>query len=493
MIDVALWCALGAATSVPCGALAQTVANEQVVIATRQRDAGDLLGASNTLERHLAHQPEDLTATRLYAQTLYWLKDVPHARESYERALARWPSDVTLRLDYGRLLVDTGDRTRAIDVLTPLLTVAGARARAEALLGSAAYWSGDLDTAERLLGDAILLQPDLGDARRQLAEIRAIGAPSLRFDANAEHDDQPLDHVVLGAAFGWHPTPSSAMGVQGGYSSYRSADSLSTSLRTASVSGSRYLPDSHMELEGMLGVANRAGATDAIGRAAAGIRLPGHVALRVRGERDVYLYTLASLRVPVTTTTATVLLALDHPRGWLGEVAAQAQRYHDANVVRTGYAWLLAPVARGGAGVLQLGYGVSAQTADSSRYVFVPAANRSVYSPYYTPKDVVVQSVLAAARLAVGPGATLRVNGSYGLHATQELPTITRFGANAAGVGGVLVRGSYHNSFSPWTARAAFEVAPSSRLTLSVTAEGAHTAFYSRGAFGMRVERRLSR
>jgi hypothetical protein len=45
---------------------------------------------------------------RLLAQTLYWLKDIVGARAVYETALRRHPEDSTLRLQYGRMLAETG-------------------------------------------------------------------------------------------------------------------------------------------------------------------------------------------------------------------------------------------------------------------------------------------------------------------------------------------------------------------------------------------------
>ncbi len=477
---------LAVMAALPASLIAQRP--DSVAVALQRRDAGDLGGAAAILRRQVERDPADQTATRALAQTLYWLHDVPTARATYEQALGRWPDDQTLRLDFARLLVDSGDRARAVAILDPLERIPATRARAAALLGTAAYWAGDLDEAERLLAIAAA-DPSQGDARRQLAELRTLAAPRLRVDIGGEHDNQPLGQLGVAVEGSWFATPLTPFVARIGATTYRSTDTLQVTALRASIGISRFLPAERLELHAMIGLARHAATTDLTGRLGAGVRFSPHLALRARAERDAYLFTVASQRIPVTTGTLHAGLALTDLHGWLGEVAAELQRFPDANIVRTGYAWALAPVLSSRDAELKLGYGVTAQDADVSRYLLPAGRTTAIYSPYYTPAGLLVHSALASGSLRLAPHARLRVNGSYGFSATEDAPTGTRTIGHGGGV--TQARGSYRRGFAPWDLHAGITLGESGPTSVSLLGETSHTAFYTRGAATVRIERRL--
>jgi uncharacterized protein (TIGR02996 family) len=175
--------------------------------AQRLRDVGDFDTAAKLLRVQMTQKPDDGEAARLLAQTLYWLKDTAGAQAVYNTALVQHPEDTTLRLQYARMLAETGKRSQAREFLTPLLGIPATRADAEALLGELAYWDGDLTTARRLFVDALADNPNQEAARRQLGEIQGSTAPWVRVSMGGWHDDQPLDRWALGLESGWFPTP----------------------------------------------------------------------------------------------------------------------------------------------------------------------------------------------------------------------------------------------------------------------------------------------
>jgi cytochrome c-type biogenesis protein CcmH/NrfG len=107
--------------------------------AERFRTEGDLNAAVNVLRDHLTRQPNDGEAARLLAQTLYWQHDIAGAERAYEEALRRHPEDSTLRLQYGRMLVETRAWNRARVLLTPLIQQPATHIDATMLLGTMAY------------------------------------------------------------------------------------------------------------------------------------------------------------------------------------------------------------------------------------------------------------------------------------------------------------------------------------------------------------------
>ena len=133
------------------------------------------------------------------------------------------------------------------------------------------------------------------------------------------------------------------------------------------------------------------------------------------------------------TQTATGMVQLNRAGVWLGEAAVQRQRFPDANVVRSAYAWLLAPLARGTNGQLQAGYSAAIADADEDRFVlarpqqpFPPTDPRfdfaGVYHPYYTPARIVAHSVIAAitAGKATGPRLAPEVRMAFAPGKTRQ-------------------------------------------------------------------------
>src|SRR6266566_9167391 len=115
----------------PVSAASQVDTQGALVEAQRLRDAGDFAAAAKLLRVQIAQKPDDGEAARLLAQTLYWLKDIAGAHAIYDTAILRHPEDTTLRLQYARMLAETGEKARARELLTPLLSISATRGEAE--------------------------------------------------------------------------------------------------------------------------------------------------------------------------------------------------------------------------------------------------------------------------------------------------------------------------------------------------------------------------
>jgi uncharacterized protein (TIGR02996 family) len=481
----------------PVAAAPQAQTQDPIAQAQRLRDSGNFSAAADLLRVQLKQNPDNGEVARLLAQTLYWLKDLSGARAAYETALLRHPEDTTLRLQYARMLAETGERTRARGLLTPLPAVAAARAEAETLLGTIAYWEGDLSSARNSFVAALQVNPNQEEARRQLQEILSSTAPWVRLSSSGWRDNQPIDWAAFGVEAGWFATPLTELTVGVQPTQYWAND-LTPTVGLAEAAITHYIPSARLEMELAGGAVRRWQGVDAwdwTGRAALGLRLPRHVTLRGRFERTPYFHTVASLTMPVMVNTAAVVLHFGDVRGWLGEGAYEHQSFPDNNAVQTGYGWLLAPLVHRNAIEIQAGYSFAASSAGSSRFVlarpaqpYLPSDPRfdlaGVYSPYFTPNHQVIHSALAALELRPARNATFRVDGSYGFHATDNAPFF-------AVSGGQVVPGTYLRTFSPWNVRASLKMPLREGLTLEPHAETGRTAFYSWVAAGLQITYRF--
>jgi tetratricopeptide (TPR) repeat protein len=456
---------------------------DQVREAQRLRDSGQFAEAVKLLDQRLRQNPDDVEAARLRAQTLYWLKELGRARASYAAALERHPNDERLRVDYARMLAETGDRRGAKALLEPLRLRGQASAHADALLGTILYWDGDLTGAKQLFLDALRKDPAQREAARQLHEIQTISAPWLRLTPTIWHDDQPLDRTGIAIEAGWFLSPLLSVSVRS--QPERVSTGVAQTFWNNEVEVSHFAPATRLETLLAAGAFRRPGAQDGFdwtGRAALGLRAGAGVTLRGRLERAAYLHTVSSLESPVMTRTASGMVQWTHPSGWLGEAAVQRQSFPDGNLVRSAHAWLLAPLVHGAQGRLQAGYAVAGADADEDRFVlarpeqpFSPIDPRfdlaGVYRPYYTPARMVSHSAIAAFTAGKTTGPVLRGGGSYGFRAREDATVFQAAGEQVVAVIG-------RRSYTPWTIRGSLEIPASSSLALTVSGETGRTAFY---------------
>lgn len=481
------------------------IAPGAVAQASRLRDLGDLSGAVRLLRAHLTEHPGDGDAARLLAQTLYWLKDTPAAIATYNAALSRNPHDTAAMLDYGRLLVETRRDASALRILLPLRNAESSRARAANLLAMLAYWQGNLTEAEKNFRLAVESDSLQHDARRQLGEILTASAPWLSVTTHGFRDDQPVDRLGIAVEMGRFLNPLVSISTRFDPVQYRTDEVGTVRTVGAEAELSHYAPSPRIETRVTAGFITRDFATtttDWVGRLRFRVRFPGHTFAEVSGERAPYLNTSSSLVTPVMVKSVTAVAGLDHPRGWLGQAAVQLERYADSNSQRNAYIWLLAPIARSGRTELNLGYSLSFQDTDTTRFVLavpvqrIPPADPAYrtdgrYVPYYTPENIRSHSVVASAALRPSASASIRLNGAYGVRARQDLPVFRPVAGAVPGGSGIRLEFGRH-SFSPWNARLTFENGLSRDFSILTHADHMKTAFYSASTVGFRLNYRFT-
>ena len=470
------------------------------------RDRGDLAGAVVLLRARLADNPDDGDATRLLAQTLYWLGERVEARALYEAALVRHPGDTAVRLEYGRMLVDLLDARRARSLLMPLTESGSARGTAATLLGTLDYWTGNLSGATSWLETALQADSTRANARELLREIAVLTAPWVRVAVTGRGDDQPLREQRGEVEVGWFPVPEWSLAVRAAPARFPADAIANREALDLSARARGFVPATRLTLEGEGGVHRRSWARsgDWTGRGAASLGAGRSFALGASFERAPYLLTQSSLRSAVMTTAVGGNLRLDSPRGWLGELAIQRQRFPDNNTVSTMSGWVLAPLVRGPRGNVLAGYALSMQDSRESRFVPVDTIPslppgrpqvelRGRYDPYFTPDDLVAHAVVASLMLRPSRATALRFNGSYGVRARDRAPVFIAV-PPAPPQGAGIVMETHARSYTPWDVKASFEAGARSGSSLRITGAHSRTIYYSASLLEVAVTlRRVTR
>jgi hypothetical protein len=199
--------------------------------------------------------------------------------------------------------------------------------------------------------------------------------------------------------------------------------------------------------------------------------------------RGPYEWTLASLETLLMSSTMEAALDAGAGPRWAGAALWRRSGFDDENVVTAASAWLLAPVTRG----LRVGYAVSWQDARHSRWTptsaggsgeaFLDAPLPGRYQPYYTPADVLVQTLMVEGSRSVGR-ARLRAQVGYGFSAREEAPAFWQDTASPL-LPALLTW--HRRSFSPWSARASLAHPIGAKTALELGGEYNEGAYYRLG------------
>ena len=462
--------------------------------ARRLRDAGNYAAAAALARPYSEGHPDDPGSARFAALMSYWAKHVRAADSLYSAALVRHPGDHELRLEYGQLLVETGNGSRARSVLAPFAVATDSAtsippailARGRALVGTLAYWSGDFVEARRQFSDVLRLDPSHADARRQLREIELTTATWLRVGAGGWDDDQPLQRFAASVEGGWFANPLTPITLRTQATQF-ATDGVGESVALVDGSIGTYLPKAHIEFSLGAGLVQRTfgDATDWTGRAALGLRLHATTLLQVSAQRVPYVNTTASLSTPIMTESVDGLLRWRR-QGWTAEAVARKEVYPDDNDITTGYVWILAPLVRRSRSALQAGYSFTAQSAANNHFVprdeslvFPPGQPPSTvpgeYDPYYTPRNLRVHAALASARLAPNERWTLTADATIPLSARDDAPVLSVVSSPPYVE---IVRTYYDRHFTPWNLRGGIDLAVTEAVHLALSVERGERAYY---------------
>lgn len=464
--------------------------------ARRLVEQGAYERATVLLAGYLEQHPGRARVRWLRARTLYWQGRPAAARREYGRALEDLPENAALRVDFGRMLAETGRLERAREVLDPAPRQAErptTEADARLLLGKLAYWSGDHGGARRHLSAALRIDPARPEGRRILTEIQRMSAPWLALGAGYRDDSQPLQRRSLTLEAGVPLSPRVELSARATPRQLAAGADRWRSVRAASAAVGVDWPGplaARVEAGRLRhAAAGRAGWT---GEGELTARLAGGLSLAGTAERWSYRYTTAVLDTALFVESAAVRLRRERPTGWGGRLGGRVDRFPGGNRVRSAHLWLLAPVWSGGGDALRLGYAFRA--ADAERSTFRPTdpgstslsaapgppfggggptgggstAVDGVYRPYYTPEDVRSHSAVAALQVRAGPDVLLSADGAVGVHATEQAP-------RAATGGGVTY---VQRDFRPWRLRGRIRVEPARGTELALGAEYHEDAFF---------------
>lgn len=403
----------------------QTVSEDPVAEATALLNDGKAPAAVLLLERHLQLHPNDAFGHWILGRALYWSGRPDAARLNYERALSLDASQAWLRIEFARMLAETHQPDRGRTVLSPILNHPEAGPDAAALFGTLAYWEGDWTSATEHFEAALSRNPLHSEARRQLNEIRFTTAPIVAVTGDYESDTQPLKRLILSVEGVWNFTPLQALIARVRHQNVSISDSLRQVL-ALELGLKQYFPSMRLETDASIGLVDRSFTRkkDLTWRIGLGIRISQHWTVRVRGERSPYFQTSSSYLTPLSTRTVGADVDWSSATGGAGKVGFDVIRFPDSNTLNRALLWFLTPLVRSTHVEISAGYGFNYQDTEENRFRLDTELS-GTYDPYYTPLNLQSHSLLALVILKPSALMTFRINGAFGIYATENSPFST--------------------------------------------------------------------
>ena len=136
----------------------------------------DFAAAQVLLSEYKIHHKEK-DALWLQARLLYWMKHYPAAMAAYEEALAHYPGDTELRLDYARMLFGTKKFQHAREQSAEVLKSDSLHSEANVMVAYMDLWSGKMKAARQRAQFLLQHYPGNNDAAAILQQVDEWTAP----------------------------------------------------------------------------------------------------------------------------------------------------------------------------------------------------------------------------------------------------------------------------------------------------------------------------
>jgi hypothetical protein len=375
----------------------------------------------------------NLNALQLHSQVLFWMKEFDRSIAIQQLALAAFPEDNRIKLEYGNMLFDMGRYKLSENLLNDYLIHDNVNAEALMKLAYINLWSGRNNKAKTYTTTILQNEPGNTEASIILEQIKNYTSPYIHLNAGVFSDDQPLTGNFKEFVGGW-------------YHSWILSPVFSLKHNTATVSDILYnstwiqlmnsvnlnMGKTKFVFKG--GVFNQENAV-ATGALYVTQKIAGNLAISAGGERRPYQYTISSVKQPLLQDFYTLSLDYNKNEKWLGKAAFEMQQFDDNNRVQTSYVWMLLPLIHKEKISVKGGYGFNYSTSLENRFILkdssrsngtTPITNKQlegVYDPYFTPQNQIVHSVLASININPSKNFSIALRSSIGVSAKADAPS----------------------------------------------------------------------
>ncbi|MBL0049911.1 MAG: hypothetical protein IPP32_17650 [Bacteroidetes bacterium] len=367
--------------------------------------------------------PNDINAVRLHAQILYWMKDYSAALNLCSSYLKNNPEWHFLKLDYARMLYELQQWKKAKVVLIEYQVAGNSNIEAKNMLATIAYWQGKTKTSEKLFNAVLNYYPTNEWAKNYLNEIKNAKAPYAKLTSCYSSDTQPMSALHAGIETGVYRShllaPKFTMEWQKADSGNSSATGYSSE-----ISNKFFFSGIKTEIQLSAGIVTPLATNSIHGIGTIEVKNQFHknFSISLCVARKNYQYTLSNFSTAIMYTDYAATISFFKEKIGSGKTAYTFQQFDDNNSVQQYYAWLLSPALRLSKFEFYLGYNFNYSSSQYNRYNLTTTPLQAIvqfdesgkipaaYSPYFTPQNQQIHSLLANVIFTTGKKTSIALN-----------------------------------------------------------------------------------
>jgi len=471
---------------------------DSLEMAKNLRKQGKYKDAYKLLRRSEAGHPHDLNITWLYAQTALWTGHIAVSEKAYADAMRDHPGNYYLMLDYARMLVEIGEYSRALPLISAYLKFDPESVDANLLMGKMDYYKSQYPAAKGWLDKVISKEPENQDAGKLRHEIYLARSPHFGINGGFTTDDQPMTTITPSVVFGLFLHTLSDLHITLAAPIFQNSGKTREAY-WLSATNTAVFPDSKTSMTLGAGIlrypsGKKMNWTGNFGISKTLIR---QLDLGLEFDRAPYFYTLSSIDTSLMQNHAALSLAWNESKTWTGRLTIEGSKYSWDHHNTYGFNfWGFAPPLKLSVFEFRIGYGFNYSTANQNRFTsqktlqeiltnFDSAAPiKGVYNPYFTPKDQQVHSVLGSVDFRPSKSLLMGISANYGFYATARIPYLY-LNTTASGFETGFLRTAFH----PVEASAFAEFRLSEQIHLKLEYKYRKTYYYTSNyaGFGLNI------
>jgi len=460
------------------------------------RDAGNFEQAVQVLVNLNKTYPENNWVLRLWAETLFWMKNYEDAAWVYEKAIRIFPADLDVKYEYALMLFAQGKYEKTRELLIVYTDNKPGDAGAESLLGTTDYYLGHFKEADEHLEKSLILNPTNNKTKEIHREVSRIVSPWLKAVVSFTDDSQPMKQWVPELQGGWYNSHFLNLSFSLGLQNFNS-DSIHTNFYNFQLQNSFQFPKAGFSATVSMGGFYTT--SDQSFDYSWGVSLHQKIAkyfhLRLGGERSAYTYTLSSIEKPFSRNRYSFSLSWEKPKKWNASTGYIGEYFPDNNNVQTYYAWGLSPAISFSIFELYLGYAFNYANAKESRFTPEKSLDeilddynpdeqiKGIYDPYFTPNNQFANAALINLAIIPSQKVNIKLHASVGFYARAMNPY---FYLDKKNSGKTFIRQDfYQESFTPLDLGINLDTDLSDKIILSFSYKYLQTFYFNSNNFNI--------
>src|ERR1035437_7368851 len=262
--------------------------------AKKMRAEGKIHQAYSLLKETYRHHPDDLNVAWLTAQTAFWANRIVESKRIYEKAVKANPNNLYLKLDYAKMLVNSGNYKRGED----------------------------------LLSQYIVYDPKSKDAYSLLDEINLARSPYLKLSVGYTSDDQIMQTLstrlemgfYFSSLFSLHYNLQAPVFIRNG----KTSNAL-----LMQVGNTTFISNASLKIGMDLGIVKFpfSSTSSLTGNVSLDKIFIRHLEMEVSDQRNPYFSTLSSIDTMVIQNHFTGSIGWNKVNSWTGKAAIEAFTY----------------------------------------------------------------------------------------------------------------------------------------------------------------------